>query len=178
VSDTDDLTNQSRVPFWRHLLAMVYDLFLIIPLLMLTSAILVGIHGPTENAAIRSVPAWQQWGMTYLALMGFYGTFWRKNGQTLGMQAWRIKLVSTEDTDRVTWPQVAIRVIAASTPFIAALLPYLFFDINNAGIEIYFATGLIASSGFMWRYSNPRRFYLHDQLSGTSLTLVPPRKKR
>lgn len=157
---------------------MVYDLFLIIPLLMLTSAILVGIHGPTENAAIRSVPAWQQWGMTYLALMGFYGTFWRKNGQTLGMQAWRIKLVSTEDTDRVTWPQVAIRVIAASTPFIAALLPYLFFDINNAGIEIYFATGLIASSGFMWRYSNPRRFYLHDQLSGTSLTLVPPRKKR
>jgi len=78
----------------------------------------------------------------------------------------------------VTWLQVAIRVIAASTPFIVALLPYLFFDINNAGIAIYLATGLIAISGFTWRYSNARRLYLHDQLSGTSLTLVPPRQKR
>lgn len=178
MSDTDDPTEQSIVPLWRHLLAMIYDLFLIIPLLMVTSAILVGIHGPTESAAIRTVPAWQQWAMTYVALIGFYGTFWRKSGQTLGMQAWRVKLVSAELSNDITWSQAAVRVTAASLPFVVALLPYLFFDINDSGLAIYLATGVIACSGFLWRYSNAQRFYLQDLLSGTSLTLVPPRKKR
>ena len=93
MSDTKDGMSLPRAPFWRHLLAMVYDLFLIIPLLMVTSAVLVAIHGPTETAAVRTVPAWQQWGLAYVALIGFYGTFWRQKGQTLGMQAWRVKLV-------------------------------------------------------------------------------------
>ncbi len=73
-----------RVPIWRHLCAMFYDLFLIIPLLMLTSALLIAIHGPTDTAVVRSVPAWQQWILTYLALVGFFGLFWRQKGQTLG----------------------------------------------------------------------------------------------
>ena len=57
MSDIEDDKSLPRVPFWRHLLAMVYDLFLIIPLLMVTSAVLVAIHGPTETAAGKDSPS-------------------------------------------------------------------------------------------------------------------------
>ncbi len=177
MSDIEDDTSLPRVPFWRHLLAMVYDLFLIIPLLMVTSAVLIAIHGPTETAAVRTVPAWQQWSLACVALIGFYGTFWRQKGQTLGMQAWRVKLVPSGTSATVTWGQAAGRVIVASMPFILGLLPYLVFDVNNAGAWIYITTAVIACCGFLWRFFNEDRLYLHDLVTGTELRLTPPRRK-
>lgn len=177
MSDIEDDTSLPRVPFWRHLLAMVYDLFLIIPLLMVTSAVLVAIHGPTETAAVRTVPAWQQWSLACVALIGFYGTFWRQKGQTLGMQAWRVKLVPSGTSATVTWGQAAGRVIVASMPFILGLLPYLVFDVNDAGAWIYITTAVIACCGFLWRFFNEDRLYLHDLVTGTELRLTPPRRK-
>jgi len=177
VSDIEDDTSLPRVPFWRHLLAMVYDLFLIIPLLMVTSAVLIAIHGPTETAAVRTVPAWQQWSLACVALIGFYGTFWRQKGQTLGMQAWRVKLVPSGTSATVTWGQAAGRVIVASMPFILGLLPYLVFDVNDAGAWIYITTAVIACCGFLWRFFNEDRLYLHDLVTGTELRLTPPRRK-
>ena len=177
MSDIEDDKSSPRVPFWRHLLAMVYDLFLIIPLLMVTSAVLVAIHGPTETAAVRTVPAWQQWSLACVALIGFYGTFWRQKGQTLGMQAWRVKLVPSGTSTTVTWGQAAGRVIVASMPFILGLMPYLVFDVNDAGAWIYIGTAVIASCGFLWRFFNEDRLYLHDLVTGTELRLTPPRRK-
>lgn len=177
MSDIEDDTSLPRVPFWRHLLAMVYDLFLIIPLLMVTSAVLIAIHGPTETAAVRTVPAWQQWSLACVALIGFYGTFWRQKGQTLGMQAWRVKLVPSGTSATVTWGQAAGRVIVASMPFILGLLPYLIFDVNDAGAWIYITTAVIACCGFLWRFFNEDRLYLHDLVTGTELRLTPPRRK-
>ena len=177
MSDTEHCGGLQRAPFWRHMLAMVYDLFLIIPLLMVTSAILVAIHGPAETVAARSVPAWQRWGLAYIALIGFYGTFWRQKGQTLGMQAWRVRLASRLQAGKISWRQAAARIIVASVPFILALMPYVIFDVNNAGFGIYLLTALLASSGFLWRFTNTERLYLHDQVTQTELRLTPPRKK-
>ena len=177
MSDIEDDKSLPRVPFWRHLLAMVYDLFLIIPLLMVTSAVLVAIHGPTETAAVRTVPAWQQWSLACVALIGFYGTFWRQKGQTLGMQAWRVKLVPSGTSTTVTWGQAAGRVIVASMPFILGLMPYLVFDVNDTGAWIYITTAVIASCGFLWRFFNEDRLYLHDLVTVTELRLTPPRRE-
>jgi uncharacterized RDD family membrane protein YckC len=157
---------------------MFYDLFLIIPLLMLTSALLIAIHGPTDNAVVRSVPAWQQWIVTYLALVGFFGLFWRQKGQTLGMQAWRVKLVSRLGNARVPWTQVFIRISTAAAPVILSLLPFLYFNINNASVLVYVIAAIIAGMGFFWRWGNTERLYLHDQLSRTELRLAPPRTKK
>ena len=157
---------------------MFYDLFLIIPLLMLTSALLIAIHGPTDNAVVRSVPAWQQWIVTYLALVGFFGLFWRQKGQTLGMQAWRVKLVSRLGNARVPWTQVFIRISTAAAPVILSLLPFLYFNINNASVLVYVIAAIIAGMGFFWRWGNTERLYLHDQLSSTELRLAPPRAKK
>jgi uncharacterized RDD family membrane protein YckC len=157
---------------------MFYDLFLIIPLVLLTSALLIAIHGPTDNAVVRSVPAWQQWIVTYLALVGFFGLFWRQKGQTLGMQAWRVKLVSRLDNARVPWTHVFIRISTAAAPVILSLLPFLYFNINNASVLVYVIAAIIAGMGFFWRWGNTERLYLHDQLSSTELRLAPPRTKK
>jgi uncharacterized RDD family membrane protein YckC len=145
---------------------------------MLTSALLIAIHGPTDNAVVRSVPAWQQWIVTYLALVGFFGLFWRQKGQTLGMQAWRVKLVSRLDNARVPWTHVFIRISTAAAPVILSLLPFLYFNINNASVLVYVIAAIIASMGFLWRWGNTERLYLHDQLSSTELRLAPPRTKK
>ena len=78
---------------------------------------------------------------------------------------------------KVTWGQAAGRIIVASVPFILGLMPYLVFDVNDAGLGIYITTALIASCGFLWRFFNEDRLYLHDLVSGTELRLTPPRKK-
>ena len=145
---------------------------------MLTSALLIAIHGPTDTAVVRSVPAWQQWILTYLALVGFFGLFWRQKGQTLGMQAWRVKLVSRLNNAPVPWSHVFIRIGTAAAPVILALLPFLYFNINNASVLVYAIAAIIAGMGFFWRWCNSERLYLHDRLSSTELRLTPPRKKK
>ena len=178
IDSTETQSSYPRAPVWRHLLAMVYDLFLIIPLLMVTSALLVWIYGPVETAAERAVPAWQQWVLALVALVAFFGVFWRQQGQTLGMQAWRVKLVAQEDPSmKVTWPQVITRVVVACLPLLSALLPFVFFDVNNAPTGIYALAGLFALAGVLWRFTNAPRHYLHDVLSGTELLQTPKRKK-
>lgn len=138
---------------WRNLLAMVYDTFLVAPLLMLNGFIQVLAFGPTADATLPTVPAWLIQATSFLVVAGFFSVFWCKSGQTLGMQAWRIKLVS-EDGSGVTLRQALLRCVAA-VPSIALL-------------------GL----GYWWALIDPDRLRWHDRLSGTRLELVPSRRER
>ena len=141
-------TELKAAPLWRHLLAILYDSLLIIPLFMAVTALWVSVWGPTNDALTQTVPAPLQWVSWSLVLFLFFGLFWRKSGQTLGMQAWRIKLIS-EDGGQPTWQQVALRMIGASLSF------------------------GICGAGFLWRFMPPGYRYWHDTLSGTALVLLP-----
>ena len=87
-----------------RLAAIVYDGMLILALLFLVGTVLTVIgtlltmQTGTESAQARSLPVWyQNIVMTpsfILTLVGFYGLFWRRGGQTLGMQTWRLKTVN------------------------------------------------------------------------------------
>jgi uncharacterized RDD family membrane protein YckC len=146
---------------------------------MVTAALLVGFYGPVESASERAVPAWQQWVLSFAALVAFFGVFWRQQGQTLGMQAWRVKLVVQADLARqVTWKQVIIRVATAGLPLLAALIPFVYTDINNAHIAVYLFSATLAVVGMLWRFTNRPRHYLHDVLSGTELLQTPKRVKQ
>jgi hypothetical protein len=94
------------------------------------------------------------------------------------MQAWRVKLVSRLSNAPVPWSHVFIRIGTAAAPIILALLPFLYFNINNASILVYAIAAIIAGMGFFWRWCNTERLYLHDQLSSTELRLAPPRTKK
>lgn len=100
-------------PLWRHLLAMLYDTLLIVPLFMAAAAVWVALLGPTDNINEPAVPAFLQWCSWGVILLIFFGIFWRRAGQTLGMQAWRLKLI-TESGGSPTWQQVAVRLVVAT----------------------------------------------------------------
>ncbi len=70
--------------------------------------------------------------------------FWARQGQTLAMRAWRIRLTNV-DGSRLRWPQAALR-------FVLAVL----------------AWGLLGAT-LWWSLFDRDKQYLHDRLAGTRL---------
>ncbi len=144
------MSAQNSPPVWRHMLALLYDTFLIIPLIMAANALLMAIYvnlfmNFDTTQEIR-LPAGAVQVVVILCIALFYWIFWRRGGQTLGMQAWRIKLVSNEG-GQLTTPQIALRLVGA------------------------LLSGLIL--GILWKYLDRDGYYWHDRLSKTHLILLP-----
>jgi uncharacterized RDD family membrane protein YckC len=144
------MSAQNSPPVWRHMLALLYDTFLIIPLIMAANALLMAIYvnlfmNFDTTQEIR-LPAGAVQVVVILCIALFYWIFWRRGGQTLGMQAWRIKLVSNEGA-QLTTPQIALRLVGA------------------------LLSGLIV--GILWKYLDRDGYYWHDRLSKTHLILLP-----
>lgn len=86
-----------------RLAALGYDSFLIFGLLVVPLFILTGLRarsaGLQTDGVIHELPpiASRPVLLLYMICMvaGFYYYFWRRNGQTLGMQAWRLRLDSS-----------------------------------------------------------------------------------
>jgi uncharacterized RDD family membrane protein YckC len=134
-----------RLP--RRLAAIVYDGVLLAGVLFAASLPL-----PLFPAAVQQT-AWFRWSLRgYLLLVGFvfFGWFWSHGGQTLGMRAWRIRVVITAG-DEPGWRQAGIRYAVALGSW-AAL-----------------------GGGFLWSLLDRDRRCWHDILSGTRLVLVPRR---
>lgn len=142
---------------FRRLAALVYDTLLLM-------AISMGYYGLAVliNVLIQGAPEtgqkinWGHWSFViftgWIALLSyFYCYFWRKSGQTLGMRAWRMKLIGL-DANPVNNEQCLIRCVTA--PF------SLFF----------------LGAGYFWRWLDPKKLTLHDRLSKTQVILLPKDK--
>lgn len=128
----------------RRLAAMVYDLLLLIALWMLGTAALLPFTGG------EAVPAGHILFRLYILLITFlfFGLFWTRGGQTLGMKAWRIR-VQQPDGRPITWRQAAIRFAVAG--------------LSAAALGL----------GFAWQLVDPRGRSWHDLASGTVLVRLP-----
>jgi uncharacterized RDD family membrane protein YckC len=141
----------------RRLAALLYDTLLVLPIIMASVALSMGIrtliYGTTEGdlATAELHPQLVQL-IAVVAVCAFFSWFWLRNGQTLGMQAWRIKLVTMEG-DRISARQSIIRCLGALLS--AACL------------------GL----GYWWCLIDPQGRYWHDRMSGTELRLVAKNSK-
>lgn len=130
-----------RLP--RRLAAMFYDGLLLVAIWMLATAIVViPADGEIDpgHLVFRIYLLVVTW--TYFAIC------WR-GGQTLGMKAWRIRLIAAEQP--IGWITTLVRFTVAT----ASLLCF----------------GL----GFIWSIFHPHRATWHDLASGTVL-IVEPRK--
>ncbi len=146
------MNNQTTPGLPRRLAAMVYDIFLILPLIMLVVALTMGARTGLQTLAGGSADGGQLHPalVQLLALMttvAFYTVFWRIKGQTLGMQAWRIQLQSVA-TPQVSIVQCLTRCLSAAV----SLLPL----------------GL----GFWWCLIDKQGRYWHDRWSQTQLVLI------
>jgi uncharacterized RDD family membrane protein YckC len=93
---------------WRRLAAFCYDLLLLAALVVcFTLAVLAARRG----AAVPPGSWWFPLCLFAIALVFFSG-FWVHGGQTVGMRAWRIRVVC-EDGRPMTWLRAAARFGAA-----------------------------------------------------------------
>lgn len=86
----------------------------------------------------------------YLVLGAYFLWLWRKDGQTLAMQTWRIRLVDARSGRIVSLPRGLLRYTLA--------WPSL----------------LVYGVGLLWALFDRDRQFLHDRLAGTRLVLLPP----
>ena len=139
------LSTTAPAPLWRRLAAMVYDTLIVIALLMFATALALPLN---QGEAFGAGNLWLQLYLAAIAL-GFFLLFWRKGGQTLGMRAWKIKLVTDSDT-APGYVQLLVRAVSAAV-----------------GIALL---GL----GVLWSLVDRDRLAVHDRLSHTRLVLLTP----
>ncbi len=125
----------------RRLGAMLYDFLLLVAIWMFTLFILVIARGD-------EVTGWWVQLLLLAETTAFFLFCWRRGGQTLGMSAWRIKLLQTDGTP-CTWKNLYLRLLCA--PLSLACL------------------GL----GYLWLYVDPQKATWHDRISKTSVVHLP-----
>jgi uncharacterized RDD family membrane protein YckC len=114
-----------RAGFLRRFASLIYDYLVVISLSMLTAIlyfaiiqifIAMGVIAPTEDPAALIQESPLLYGIRSALLIAvnvlFFGYFWTKSGQTIGMRAWRLK-VQTLEGQLISWPQAIIRCISA-----------------------------------------------------------------
>ena len=102
-----------------RLAAVIYDGLLIVALNAIVATILIVIATPHDIAVqnqTQVLPEWFRSLVLFPAMMImtwlFYGYFWRKTGQTLGMQTWRLKVIKPDGVF-LSWGDSAGRCAAA-----------------------------------------------------------------
>jgi uncharacterized RDD family membrane protein YckC len=126
--------------FFRRLAAMFYDSFLLIALWFLATALLLPFNsGQAFSSKQFLYPLY-----LILVSFGFYGWFWTHGGQTLGLKAWKMKVLTLEQQP-LNWNQAAIR-------FLAAILSWT-----------------LGGLGFLWMLWDKNGYAWHDYLSKTSV---------
>lgn len=168
--ETEELASASLI---KRLLATVYDLFPLFGVAFLYTAIAMAIlslqgveqtHLTTEmigeDIVMRADNEFQPalHGPIFriglgVALLGFYVFFWLRSGQTLGMQAWRIKLVS-QNGEPLKLGTVVLRALLG--------LPSL----------------LLFGLGYLWILFNPKRLAVHDLITKTRVVQLPKKNKK
>ena len=126
--------------FFRRFAAQIYDIFLLVAILILANALL---YLFTTDESIKNHQLIHRVYLTTISFF-FYGWFWTHGGQTLGLSAWKIKVL-TLDQKPINWKQALLR-------FTTAILSWS-----------------LCGLGFLWIYMNKNNYSWHDYLSKTAL---------
>ncbi|MCB1865616.1 MAG: RDD family protein [Chromatiales bacterium] len=124
-------------------MAMLYDTLLVVALVLIATFVVVLARG------LEPVPPANPWMQGYLfaVVSLFFLWFWTHGGQTLGMRAWRLKLL-TNDGQLIGYP-------AAVKRLLASLLSWA-----------------VLALGFAWMFIDRDRRAWHDIIAGTRVVLV------
>ena len=114
---TYSLDSYPSASLFKQLAAMIYDSLLIIAILFIALGVTILFN---QGEAVSP-------SMVYIFLpiiiFTFYGWFWNRSGQTLGMQVWKIQIVS-ELGGYPNWPVSSLRLVFAIFSFAVFGLGY------------------------------------------------------
>lgn len=130
---------QLQAPLWRRIAAMVYDSLLIFAIWIIVGFIVLSLFGleqarTLDGEVVVMDPVVKN--TLFIAMLGsaflFFAWFWTHSGQTLGMQAWRIRVANTDGT-AIGWRQCAIRFVVAPPALALAGIGYWWALFDSAG---------------------------------------------
>lgn len=130
----------------RRLASLLYECLLMLGVLSLTFMVpylMIGVLWQVTPAG------WVAWLHLYLVMGAYFVWYWRRRGQTLAMQTWRLQLVRADDG----------RLPSAATGWLRYTLAW--------PLLLCFGVGLV------WALFDPDRQFLHDRLAGTRVVLLP-----
>jgi len=138
------MKNSSLQMLLRRLAAFLYDCMLLLAVFFVITAVAIpvnsgdAIESPIYKIALIPVAAF------------FYSWFWKRGGQTLGMRAWRIKVVNT-DASVLSWKVCLLRFVL--------------------GVALFGIT-------YLTMFFNKSSDALHDRLSKTRVILLKKANKQ
>jgi uncharacterized RDD family membrane protein YckC len=154
----------------RRLAAALYDGFLLGAVLMAATALALAFSGgrPLTVAASGAVAAMGHRVLLLLLVYLYFGRSWTRGGQTLGMKAWRLRVVTT--TGALGWPRAALRLACALPLWLTAVAGTLLGLSHRAPLWVTPLGWLpLAVSLAPLTWGQPA---LHDRLSGTRVVRI------
>lgn len=138
-----NISEPVHVGLLRRLMAVFYDIFLLIAIIFVATIIANALN--RGEAINPDNPYYPFFTFCLLAISFFYYVwFWTHGGQTLGMQTWKMKLISGNNQN-ISWRQAIIRALVA-------LVSWGFFGL-----------------GFFWSLFNSNKHTWHDMASKSEL---------
>ncbi len=128
---------------FRRFGAILYDLLLVLSLIFVLGLVFFWFFPASDT---QTNPAFF-FVITLPVSFGYFAFFWRKSGQTLGMLAWRIQLI-THNAKKITLKHCLIR-------YILSILSWLAFGL-----------------GFFYQWFNGSKYCFHDQYSHTCIIQI------
>ncbi len=128
----------------RRLASMLYESFLLLGVLSAAFILPHLLLGLVWQVALPGLLLWLH---VFIVLLAYFGWLWKRNGQTLAMQTWKIKLVTANGMPLAN-RQIFLRYTLAWPSLLAC------------GI------------GILWALVDRDRQFLHDRLAGTRLVSI------
>lgn len=125
----------------RRLASMLYESFLLLGVLSVAFVLPYLLIGMIWETA---VPGGLLWLHVFIVLLAYFGWLWKRSGQTLAMQTWKIRLVSADGMP-LTTRQVLLR------------------------YSLAWPSLLLCGVGILWALVDRDGQFLHDRLAGTRL---------
>lgn len=156
----------------RRLISMVYESLLGFAVLFLPFLIFEVISGASHTPLVEHM----RQALAFLVLGFYFIHQWSRDGQTLAMKTWRLKLIHPGHA-RVSPKIAAMRYLLSWMWVLPALLVSLALDLHR-----WQALGAVGIGILLWSLTalfDRDRQFLHDKLSGTRLIQLPaPEKKK
>ena len=164
--------NQPGIP--KRLLVALYDSLLVLATIFIASALTLPF---TKGEAVHSNIFMSLYLLAVIFV--FFGWFWTHGGQTLGMRAWKMKLIQPGQ-EAVSWKQALIRFLSGLPSwslFLFGLIALIVPDkIQLIKLSVEVPEWLITLLGFLWICFDNRANNWRDRLSKTHLVFTEEKK--
>ncbi|UHL65482.1 RDD family protein [Paralcaligenes sp. KSB-10] len=162
-------TSPSR---WRRFACMMYEAVLLFGVIFLAGYLFDTLTQSRSGLMLRHT----RQALLFVAIGLYFVLCWRKQGQTLPMKTWNIRLIDRNGASPPLSRLILRYILIWPIPLVAAMLVRAASHASG-----YSSTDLLIVAApftlFLWTWIDADQQFLHDRLLGTRLIAVPDTPK-